>query len=489
MMGYVAWAAVLVPVLLLLMLLLAAARRPSLSPFRCPPPLANDPLADAAWLAAVGTPVDVSVRPLRTGSGPLDGVRLRVWVVEGDAAAAAASPAPTEALLVHGACSEGRTWVRLLRDPWWRRAFRRILVVDLPGYGASTVASMPGRSRDVQATFAEALGQALDVVCRDGARVVVVAHSMGAVVTAPLTCPRLGERVVGFMWVCPIGALPTLGVCGAWWSLLFEYGFPHRQLHAMGPRAASLVLGLLGMRQLQGLSAPTATGFRAPQTFVGKSPLGRNFEDPWLYRACRRLQRHEGEPPPIVLLSGERDTLVPPHLVEMTRRGLLRYRPDLSAAHHLVPRAGHSLESFPGELLRAACAQLLRTISARPARPAPSPRLPRTPTSFPDVAYTTSFSRSRTRRSIASFYASLLDSGGPLLPGPEGVPEAPRVVERRGCAQATRHHPPSPALPPAEDPLRAPALRHFPHDEGQPVEVQPPQPEQHHAEGEERSAV
>jgi pimeloyl-ACP methyl ester carboxylesterase len=418
----------------------ATARR---LPQRSPPSLCD-----------MGVPDFVGVPPIRTATGMLDGVRMRVQVIEGDGDGGTEDDAGLDALLVHGACSDGATWARVLRDPWWRRTFARILVVDLPGYGASTVGSMPHRSADVQASFARAIAHVLEALSDPGAspsrKVVVVAHSMGAVLTAPLTCPQLGRRVAGFLWLCPIGALPTLGVLGAWWSLVFEFGFPHKQLHAMGPRMAGLVLRLLGMERLHSLSSPTATGYRAPQTFVGKSSLGRNFEDPWLYRTCRRLQASSTVPPPIVLVSGGRDSLVPPHLAEMTRRGLARYRPDLPNAHIVVPGAGHSLESFSEADLRGACGRLLGLGPADGNQPASPRTTPRTPTSFPDVGYMTSFSISRTRRAIARFYAALLDPAPRSAPGPGP---------------------------------------HLPHDEAEPVKVEPPEPDQQAAEREERDAV
>lgn len=278
-------------------------------------------------------------------------------------------------------------------------------MIDLPGFGKSTLGELPARSKDVQHAYAEVISRILQRPS------VIVAHSMGCVLSSSLVDHPL---VKGIVWICPIGSMPTLGALGAWWSLLFEYGFPHRQLHWLGPTLGKLVLAILGLVQDFGsLTERSATGYRAAQRFVGKTRHGRHFADPWLFKVIAKLQRaylNKLPLPPIAFISGAHDSLVPPHIAEMTHEALKRYCPTYRGKTTIVQTAGHSIHGYPPDQILVALEWLLREIHSPTPCPAASPlstQLPMTPRSFPAVGYMTSFSPRHTRRVIASLYEEL----------------------------------------------------------------------------------
>jgi len=340
----------------------------------------------------------VPVLPIETISGWLSGVQVRVLTFRG---AAEAGP---DLICVHGANSCGLvTWRKLLAHAPIVSAFRHIVVLDLPGFGGSTLGDIPSASEDIQAAFAALIS---DFMVRPS---IVIAHSMGCVLTSSLADHPLFR---GAVWVCPIGATPTLGATGAWWSLLFEYAFPHLQLHALGPVFGRALLWCLGagvLRDYGSLTEPTATGFRVPQRFVGKTPLGRHFAHPWLYRLVRKLQSVPTRP--IVLVSGALDSLVPPHIGEMTHATLMRYCPEHVGRTITVPRAGHSLKDYAPEILDKALRWVLRNQpdpEQHAVSPARSLAFPPSPRDFPPVGFMTTFSPRRTQEVIASLYGEML---------------------------------------------------------------------------------
>lgn len=343
------------------------------------------------------TSASVACDPISTPSGCLDGATVHVTILQGNPSRSLLAP---DLVCVHGANSDGLgTWHKLVTHPRITTMFARILVIDLPGFGKSTITNMPSQSQDVQDAYAQIISRFIDRPS------VVIAHSMGCVLSSSLADHPL---VKGIVWICPIGAMPTLGVTGAWWSLLFEYGFPHRHLNALGPVMGQWLLWLLGGSELVhmfgSLTAPTATGYRAPQRLVGKSKIGRHFADPWLYKVVRKLQTSRSCPL-LVFVSGAQDSFVPPHIADMTHRTLVRYCPNYTGKTVCIPDAGHSIQYYsPHTLVR--CLQWVLDNTTRTPTPTPTPTPP-TPNSFPSVGYMTSFSPRHTRQVIASLYQHL----------------------------------------------------------------------------------
>lgn len=338
---------------------------------------------------------DLEFPPISTPSGKLSGAKVRVAIVAGDGAAESG----LDLVCIHGANSWGRgTWQRLADCARTRTTFHRILMIDLPGFGKSTLGELPARSEDVQHAYAEIIGSILERPS------VIVAHSMGCVLSSSLVDHPL---VKGVVWICPIGSMPTLGVLGAWWSLLFEYGFPHRQLQWLGPTLGKLVLAILGLvHEFGSLTERTATGYRAPQRLVGKTRHGRHFADPWLLKVVAKLQKaymNKLPLPPIAFVSGAQDSLVPPHIAEMTHQTLERYCPTYRGKTTVIQSAGHSIHDYPPDQILAALQWVLRPTVSTLRTPTTTP-LPSTPRSFPAVGYMTSFSPRHTQRVIASLY-------------------------------------------------------------------------------------
>jgi pimeloyl-ACP methyl ester carboxylesterase len=353
----------------------------------------------ARWIRA-SSEVHVGCPSVPTPSGMLDGVRVCVLQFDGTGT--------TDLLLVHGAVSEGKSWFPLCADPRLRSMYRCIHVVDVPGYGASHVSSIPSTSADVQHAFARVLGCVIRRVTADRP-VVVMAHSMGVVLTSSLVDD---PRVRALVWVCPVGALPTLGTWGAWWSLLFQTGFPHRQLHALGPAIGGFLTTLFGCgAEYDSLCKANATGYRAPQRFVGRSSHGRHFSDPWIYKVARKMQlmyMSGRELPRIAFVSGGEDSLVPPHIADMAHRTLASYCPTYEGKRLVVPTAGHSLSAYDNDTLLRALRWSMRPAQGNGLRAEGLSPITPTPTDFPEVGYASSFSPARTHKVISQLYDELV---------------------------------------------------------------------------------
>lgn len=341
------------------------------------------------WPVTEAAQLQVAER--RSGGARAGWVRLPpglvccVWTAEGDAAA------PLEAVLVHGANACALSAWRHLIGPL-RQRFRRLHMPDLPGFGFS-----PG-TRGLYADSLQAQAVLADVVRAVAARaerpVVLIGHSMGAVAVAAALAAAGSATCAGTMLICPVGALPTLGGFGAWWSLIFQYGIPHRQLHALrgllSPAARALLpVDAVSLKWIRMLDA-RAVGFEAPQAFVRTRP-GRHFADPWLGRLSALSLL-----PPMAVVSGGRDSLVPPHIGRCAVRMLRPF-----AREFVVAEAGHGLDEFTP----AALAPALRWLEARALGPPDTPTPAASPLpDFPDVAYRTSFSVRTTRAVLRQFY-------------------------------------------------------------------------------------
>lgn len=240
-------------------------------------------------------------------------------------------------VLVHGFAGSTFSWLPVV--PELAREFR-VVVVDLPGFGLSDRRPGIGYGHEAQAERLRALLDLLGIK-----RAAFVGHSMGGAIVQRLAV-RHPDRVERLVLVGSVSAGEQIA-------------FGRRR--AAG-RVAFAAVGLAARWP----SLLYAVGRRSLGQMVGDPALAteerlRGYMDPLLIpgtvRAVRELaEEHAREAPvdlaavraPALVLTGERDVVVPP----ARARELAAALPGAGEAV-VVPGAGHLLaEEQPGEFLR-----------------------------------------------------------------------------------------------------------------------------------------
>src|SRR4051794_29465047 len=272
--------------------------------------MSHNTLAEPSWRAHVWAE---QTRTLDVGPDRLAYVELG----EGD----------PPVLLLHGLGGNWTAWLETL--PAVARE-RRVIAVDLPGFGASAPGSdgisIPGYARTIE-RFCERMG--LD-------EVVVAGSSLGGWVAAELTL-RAPELVRGLVLVDAAGIVPTRSERIRAVSMMrgAELGSP------LAPRFRAAIAARPRLRKLA-LKYPVAepTGLAADLVYMALPPAPdpgfgpaftaarRSWSDAW----CDQLTEIDC---PTLILWGERDSLLPlRHAREWARR--IR-----GSQLHVIPEAGH----------------------------------------------------------------------------------------------------------------------------------------------------
>jgi pimeloyl-ACP methyl ester carboxylesterase len=254
-------------------------------------------------------------------------------------------------VLVHGLAGSTFSWRAVL--PELAKEFR-VVAVDLPGFGLSDRRPGIGYGHERQAERLAALLELLGIE-----RAAFVGHSMGGAIVERLAARR-PERVERLVLVAPASAgRPAVVASRAAVWMAFE---------AMSLVAASpSVMYALARRSLRRMVADPA--------FVTDDVV-RGYVDPLLvpgtFRAMREMATERaleaGVDPgsvgvPVLVLAGERDTVVAPAVAEWLAGALPYAGPAV-----VIERAGHLLaEERPDAFLRAVL-PFLRTGSTAQAR-------------------------------------------------------------------------------------------------------------------------
>ncbi len=126
------------------------------------------------------------------------GVSLRVLDTGG------AFDRPT-CVLLHGRGHAATMWAPFFRALGARR---RVIAVDLPGFGHSAMRDAAPRSpEEALALFVDPIEALLSSIGRDGERFVLVGHSLGGLVALELTL-RARAPIAGLVLVCAMGLGP-----------------------------------------------------------------------------------------------------------------------------------------------------------------------------------------------------------------------------------------------------------------------------------------
>ena len=230
-------------------------------------------------------------------------------------------------LLLHGLGGNWTAWLETL--PALSRR-RRVLAVDLPGFGASAPGSdgisIPGYARTIE-RFCDHLG--LD-------EIVLAGSSLGGWVAAELLL-RAPERVCGLILVDAAGMVPTRAERFKAVSMMrgAELGAPlaprFRTAVAARPRLRKLALKYT-VADPTGLAADLVYMALPPAPDPGFSPAftaaRRSWSDAW----CDQLTEIEC---PTLIIWGERDALLS---LRQAREWARRIR---GSELHVIPDAGH----------------------------------------------------------------------------------------------------------------------------------------------------
>lgn len=125
------------------------------------------------------------------------------------------------AVLVHGACQGAGAWIPFVDAMLEAGYARRVLCVDLPGFGPSRfpAATPLGTASQLSRMLAGSIAAWYSDMRLDGA--ILVGYSFGAHVCVHASL-LLGSRISRLVLVAPVGLLPTLGPFGFWWAVLFR---------------------------------------------------------------------------------------------------------------------------------------------------------------------------------------------------------------------------------------------------------------------------
>jgi pimeloyl-ACP methyl ester carboxylesterase len=230
-------------------------------------------------------------------------------------------------LLLHGLGGNWTAWLETLPA---LAAERRVIAVDLPGFGASAPGSdgisIPGYARTIE-RFCERLGLE---------EIVVAGSSLGGWVAAELTL-RAPELVKGLILIDAAGMVPTRVERIKAISMMrgAELGAPlaprFRTAVASRPRLRKLALKYT-VAEPQGLAADLVYMALPPAPDPGFGPAftaaRRSWSDAW----CDQLTEIEC---PTLILWGERDALLP------VRHGREWARRIRGSEFHVIPAAGH----------------------------------------------------------------------------------------------------------------------------------------------------
>ncbi len=165
-------------------------------------------------------------------------------------------PGPDPVLLLHGVAGSWTTWTPLLDATDGFRA-RGVVLIDLPGWGASPAPAEP-LSLDAAVGVVAAVLEALD-----SGPVHVIGHSMGAFVGLHAAV-ALPERVRSLALVSPTTAATVRAARHPWRALrsLPAYTLLRAGLLVTGPAALPLLRGLAAVGLLRLLAAPVFTHVR-----------------------------------------------------------------------------------------------------------------------------------------------------------------------------------------------------------------------------------
>ena len=255
-------------------------------------------------------------------------------------------------VLLHGLASTRVVWRQVV--PRLAATGRRVVAVDVPGFGASPPAGPGFALRAVAAAIDRGLRAEHDV---DGPYE-LVGHSMGGAIALVLAAhhPDRVRRVVLF---APAGLRPYPRA-GA-----YVAGAGAERLIALRRAAAGLSDVGWGRRVLlaAGVVDPEAIPPAETRLLMAASAGATRVRHALAAVAAADLRPLlAGLQPPLALLWGDSDRVIPPAIA----RAVLDLRPDVP--HRVVPRTGHlAMVERPD----AFAAALLELLDARPQHPPP----------------------------------------------------------------------------------------------------------------------
>ena len=266
--------------------------------------------AEAALLAELAP--TYRVRPVETRAGALR-------VLEGGEG--------PPLVLLHGRGSAATSWAPLL--PALARS-RRVLAVDLPGFGASRGHPFTGDDAErALAFFVDPLEAWL--VSEGLAAPVIMGHSLGGLCTIELALRgRVTPRAL--ILVAPMGVGPEM----TWAARLFFQAGPERAARLLGPRLFGAVMG-----------ARSALSHELHAVPGGRPDAARAFDvlAPLVGPVFHRRDRLASITAPTLVIGGERDQVFPAPLA-LAAAALL---PD---AELHMEATGHSpLDEAPARVL------------------------------------------------------------------------------------------------------------------------------------------
>ena len=239
----------------------------------------------------------------------------------------------TPVLLVHGNFAGKLWWSEILGDPLLGA---RLIAPDLPGFGDSHA---NGTFRPSIPFYAQSLGNFLDSL--GVGRALLLGHSFGATVATELAISD-PDRFPALFLLAPA---PHTGLYTPeyLYPFLESYRYDRWGLHAalqqnLGSRIPPYFEKLVD-----------EAGRMHPANFSGNVRLLSNWN------TGARLHRYTN---PVLVASGERDTLVSPRSAEATARAF-----PMGAYANLGP-VGHSPQIEAPTLVRDLLAQLLRAVGA-----------------------------------------------------------------------------------------------------------------------------
>lgn len=215
------------------------------------------------------------------------------------------------ALLIHGFAADHTAWAAVATQ--LARSGRRVVAVDLPGHGATTLAAT--KAADLGAPLAAAL----DALPAKG-RFAIIAHSLGAAAAVALAEAR-PERVAGLTLVAPAGlgleidAAFVHGIAAA--TSVGEVAHLLRRLSATGVSLSPAALANVAREMATGRLRALA------EDVVG--PLGQRVD---ILPAIEKLSRTM----PVRVIFGLQDRIIPWNLVTAL---------PPTVAIHLMAGSGH----------------------------------------------------------------------------------------------------------------------------------------------------
>lgn len=255
----------------------------------------------------------------------------RLSYVEAHGGAFGATVAETPVLLIHGNFSGKNWWRELSQDP---PEGAHLLVPDLPGFGDSTAGLYFAPSMKL---YVDALHGFLDSL--DIEQAVLVGHSLGGAIAMQLALSE-PERFPGMMLLSP--APP-------WGLETPDYMYPILKALRHDRRALRRVLRRMMRSRVPGYLEDLVeeAGKMHPKGFAGNARMLSE----WTLNGELSSYRN-----PVLVVSGDRDTLVPPSSVESTARRFpagehvllsgIAHSPQIEAPEKIKPLLTHFLDGL-----------------------------------------------------------------------------------------------------------------------------------------------